>query len=58
MWIKDRSQVPSGPLACIANAVYPIDWGGLTEAPLEVTVRVRYEPGDAGAASADGTSDG
>jgi hypothetical protein len=48
VWIQDRQGVPAGPLACIANAVYPIDWGGLTTEPVEVTVPVKYEPRDAG----------
>jgi hypothetical protein len=48
VWIVDREGVPAGPLACIANSVYPIDWGGLTTEPLEVTVPVKYEPRDAG----------
>jgi hypothetical protein len=40
--IMDRAEAPSGPLACLTNAVYPIDWGGLTKAPLRVTVKVGY----------------
>jgi hypothetical protein len=48
VWIKDREGVPAGPLACIANSVYPIDWAGLTREPLEVTVPIKYEPRDAG----------
>jgi hypothetical protein len=48
VWIMDRQGVPAGPLACIANSVYPLDWGGLTTEPIEVTVPVKYEPRDAG----------
>jgi hypothetical protein len=48
VWIVDREGVPAGSLACIANSVYPIDWGGLTTEPIEVTVPIKYEPRDAG----------
>jgi hypothetical protein len=48
VWIMDREGVPAGPLACIANSVYPIDWSGVTNEPLEVTVPIKYEPRDAG----------
>ena len=48
VWIMDREGVPSGPLACIANSVYPIDWSGITREPLEVTVPIKYQPRDAG----------
>jgi hypothetical protein len=49
--IQDRAEAPSGALACLSNAVYPIDWGGLTKAPLMVTVKVGYSR-DAGADAA------
>jgi hypothetical protein len=48
VWIKDREGVPAGPLACIANSVYPIDWSGLTTEPVEVTVPIKYEARDSG----------
>lgn len=48
VWIMDREGVPAGPLACIANSVYPIDWSGVTNEPLEVTVPIKYQPRDAG----------
>ena len=48
VWIMDREGVPGGPLACIANSVYPIDWSGLAEAPMKVTVPVKYQARDSG----------
>jgi hypothetical protein len=48
VWIKDRAEAPSGPLSCLSNSVYPIDWGGLTKDKMLLTVRVQYEPTDAG----------
>jgi len=54
VWIQDRSDVPSGPLKCIADAVYPVDWGGLTDAPVKVTIKIRYESGDAAATDGAG----
>jgi hypothetical protein len=48
VWIMDRDEAPSGPLACLSNAVYPIDWGGLTKQKMRLTVRVRYAPADGG----------
>jgi hypothetical protein len=40
--IMDREEAPSGALACLTNAVYPVDWGGITTKPLRVTVKVGY----------------
>jgi hypothetical protein len=48
VWIMDRAEAPSGPLACLSNAVYPIDWGGLTKQKMRLTVKVRYAPVDGG----------
>jgi hypothetical protein len=42
VWIEDHPEVPSGALACLSNAVYPLDWGGLTTEPLMVTRKLRY----------------
>jgi hypothetical protein len=47
-WIVDRDEAPSGPLACLSNAVYPIDWSGLTTQKMRLTVKIRYAPADAG----------
>jgi hypothetical protein len=49
VWIEDHPEVPSGALACLSNALYPIDWGGLTSEPIKVTTKHRYAR-DAGAA--------
>jgi hypothetical protein len=40
--IMDRAEAPSGALSCLTNAVYPVDWGGITKNPLRVTVKVGY----------------
>jgi hypothetical protein len=48
VWIVDRDEAPSGPLACLSNAVYPIDWSGLTTQKMRLTVKIRYAPADAG----------
>jgi hypothetical protein len=48
VWINDRAEAPSGALACLSNAVYPIDWGGLTKEKMRLTVKIRYAPVDAG----------
>jgi hypothetical protein len=48
VWINDRAEAPRGALACLSNAVYPIDWSGLTKQPMRLTVRVGYAPRDAG----------
>ena len=53
VWIEGRSEVPSGPLACISNAVYPIDWSGLTDEPLTVTTWIKYQAPDSGASDGD-----
>lgn len=42
VWIMDRDEAPSGPLACLSNAVYPVDWSGLTKAPMRLTVKIGY----------------
>ena len=54
VWIKDRAEAPSGALSCLSNAVYPIDWGGLTKEKMQLTVKIRYAPVDAGQLSAVG----
>jgi hypothetical protein len=42
VWIEDATTVPSAPLECISNSLYPIDWSGLTVDPLTVSWRLRY----------------
>jgi hypothetical protein len=48
VWIKDRAEAPSGALSCLSNAVYPIDWSGLTKEAMLLTVKIRYAPLDGG----------
>jgi hypothetical protein len=53
VWFVDRTEVPSGPLACISNAVYALDWSGLAglaEQSVMLTTKIRYESADAGGA--------
>jgi hypothetical protein len=56
VWIQDRAEAPSGPLSCLSNAVYPIDWSGLTKEKMRLTVRIGYAPGDAGQPEAGGAA--
>jgi RNA polymerase sigma-70 factor (ECF subfamily) len=49
VWIDDLVEIPQGPLACLSNAVYSLDWSGITEQPLMLTVKQRYQSADAGA---------
>jgi hypothetical protein len=42
VWIEDRPEVPAGALACLSNALYPLDWSGLTTEPIQVTRKLRY----------------
>jgi hypothetical protein len=42
VWIEDHPEVPAGALACLSNALYPLDWSGLTTEPLQVTRKLRY----------------
>ena len=36
--IKDMVEIPDGPLRCLSNAAYELDWGGITENPVMITV--------------------
>jgi hypothetical protein len=58
VWIMDHDEAPSGPLACLSNAVYPVDWSGLTKDPMRVTVRVGYAQDGGAAGGAPGANDG
>jgi hypothetical protein len=50
VWIEDRADIPSGPLQCLSEGVYQMDWSGLTQEPLKVSDKIRYEAvRDAGA---------
>ena len=48
VWVGDRLSIPGGQLACLSNAVYQLDWSGLTEKPMEFTDRIRATDGAAG----------
>jgi hypothetical protein len=48
VWIVDHEDVSAGPLTCLSEAVYGVDWSGLTRDPLQVTRRMRARS-DAGA---------
>jgi RNA polymerase sigma-70 factor (ECF subfamily) len=47
VWIEDRAEIPSGPLQCLSEGIYQIDWSGLTKEPLKVTRKVRYAASEA-----------
>jgi len=40
--IKDMVEIPDGPLRCLSNAAYELDWGGITESPVMLTVPQKY----------------
>jgi hypothetical protein len=40
--IKDMVEIPDGPLRCLSNAAYELDWSGITEAPVMITVPQKY----------------
>jgi RNA polymerase sigma-70 factor (ECF subfamily) len=42
VWIDDLVDIPTGPLTCLSNAVYELDWGGIVAKPVTVTVRQGY----------------
>jgi hypothetical protein len=48
VWIVDHENVSEGPLTCLSQAVYGVDWSGLTRDPLQVTRPMRARS-DAGA---------
>jgi RNA polymerase sigma-70 factor (ECF subfamily) len=49
VWMEGHEAVPSGPLSCFSEAIYGLDWRGLTERTVTVTFPVRYDEQDAGA---------
>ena len=55
VWIKDLVDIPSGPLRCLSDAAYQIDWGGITEQPVELTIPERYQSDDGGEDALFGT---
>jgi hypothetical protein len=42
VWIKDLVEIPDGPLRCLSDAVYALDWSGIADQPMTLTVRQRY----------------
>jgi RNA polymerase sigma-70 factor (ECF subfamily) len=46
--IDDLVDVPTGPLRCLGDAVYAIDWGGIVPQPMMLTVPQRYARPDGG----------
>lgn len=40
--IKDMVDIPDGPLRCLSTAAYELDWGGITEKPVMLTVPQKY----------------
>jgi hypothetical protein len=40
--IKDMVDIPDGPLRCLSNAAYELDWSGITEDPVMLTVPQKY----------------
>jgi len=48
VWIQDYEDVPRGPLTCFASAVYDVDWSGMTDEGVEITVPFEYGGPDAG----------
>lgn len=37
-WLSEVESVPDGPRTCFASAVYDVDWAGMTDSPVEVTI--------------------
>jgi RNA polymerase sigma factor (sigma-70 family) len=40
--IEDMVDVPSGPLSCLSDAVYGLDWSGIVDRPMKLTTKERY----------------
>lgn len=43
-WLADHERVPAGPLDCLAEQVYALDWGSVPDAPLEVGYTLDFDP--------------
>jgi RNA polymerase sigma factor (sigma-70 family) len=50
VWVDGQPTIPDGPLRCLSNAVYEIDWSGLVKNKGRITMPLRYETPDAGTA--------
>jgi hypothetical protein len=37
-------EIPDGPLRCLSNAVYELDWSNIADQPMMITVPQRYAP--------------
>jgi RNA polymerase sigma-70 factor (ECF subfamily) len=48
--IVGLSAIPDGPMRCFSDAVYQLDWSGISRSPLEATTPLRYDRPDGGAA--------
>jgi RNA polymerase sigma factor (sigma-70 family) len=51
VFVDGESTIPDGPLRCLSNAVYELDWAGLTSPAMQhalVTLPLSYESADAG----------
>jgi RNA polymerase sigma factor (sigma-70 family) len=51
VFVDGESTIPDGPLRCLSNAVYELDWAGLTSPSMRralVTLPLSYESTDAG----------
>ena len=42
--IKDMVDIPDGPVRCLSDAAYELDWSGITEKPVMLTVPHKYAP--------------
>ena len=42
VWVGDLVEIPTGPLRCLSDAVYTLDWGGIVDRPSTLTVPQRY----------------
>jgi RNA polymerase sigma-70 factor (ECF subfamily) len=48
VWLEGRSDVPSGSLRCLSDAVYQTDWSGITEVPFVTMFTIRLQRTDGG----------
>jgi hypothetical protein len=51
VFVDGEPTIPDGPLRCLSNAVYELDWAGLTSPTMRharVTLPLSYESADAG----------
>jgi hypothetical protein len=48
VWLEDRSDVPSGSLGWLSEAVYQTDWSGITTSPVRTMFTVRVQSKDGG----------